>query len=204
LIEANISSYGPHKLAKILHNAFCVDSISFTIFDSTAQPPAPQRTLSDLASPLSDPPAASPLTSEKHDFAITLTPISTPNDTLSPSTETPLSPPIAPVPSPFLNNNENGTEKPTLPALAEEKCEVEEKHGLRVLLVEDNEINLKLLIATMRKLKLEHATATNGLEAFNSYKEVHGKFDVVFMGASSPPIPFPSPDLAKEQITDSH
>ena len=58
-----------------------------------------------------------------------------------------------------------------------------EDKGLRVLLVEDNEINLKLLIATMRKLKLDHATAVNGLEAFNSYKDCEGKFDVIFMGA---------------------
>lgn len=58
--------------------------------------------------------------------------------------------------------------------------------GLRVLLVEDNEINLKLLIATMRKLKLDHATATNGLEAFNAYRECGGAFDVVFMDISMP------------------
>ncbi|KAH6719721.1 putative sensor protein gacS [Leptodontidium sp. MPI-SDFR-AT-0119] len=62
----------------------------------------------------------------------------------------------------------------------------EAEKGLRVLLVEDNEINLKLLIATMRKLKLDHATAVNGLEAFNSYKDCDGKFDVIFMDISMP------------------
>jgi PleD family two-component response regulator len=78
-----------------------------------------------------------------------------------------------------------------IPPPVEENVEekADEKQGLRVLLVEDNEINLKLLIATMRKLNLEHATATNGLEAFNSYKEKHGKFDVVFMGTPSLPPP---------------
>jgi len=60
---------------------------------------------------------------------------------------------------------------------------------LRVLLVEDNEINLKLLIATMRKLKLEYATAMNGLEALNTYKESGGKFDVIFMGKFSNTFP---------------
>jgi hypothetical protein len=60
--------------------------------------------------------------------------------------------------------------------------------AMRVLLVEDNEINLKLLVAYMRKLKLDHATAINGLEAFNVYKEAHGQFDVIFMG-SCPPLP---------------
>ena len=68
----------------------------------------------------------------------------------------------------------------------------EAEKGLRVLLVEDNEINLKLLIATMRKLKLDHATAVNGLEAFNSYKDCEGKFDVIFMGALIFPS-FPNP-----------
>ncbi|KAH7418494.1 putative sensor protein gacS [Cadophora sp. MPI-SDFR-AT-0126] len=58
--------------------------------------------------------------------------------------------------------------------------------ALRVLLVEDNEINLKLLIATMRKLNLDHATAVNGLEAFNSYKDCEGNFDVIFMDISMP------------------
>jgi CheY-like chemotaxis protein len=54
--------------------------------------------------------------------------------------------------------------------------------GMRVLLVEDNEINLKLLVAYMRKLKLDHATACNGLEALNAYKDAQGSFDVIFMG----------------------
>jgi hypothetical protein len=175
-----IFRYGPHKLAKILHNAFCVDSISFTIFDSNAQPPTPQRTLSDVTSTLSGPPAQSTSTSEYLDFAAT----PTPRDSLSP--DTPLSPPKIPTAySPTIPKNSITTQITSTP-LTKEKAEekAEEKQGLRVLLVEDNEINLKLLIATMRKLKLEHATATNGLEAFNSYKEKHGKFDVVFMGTS--------------------
>jgi exo-beta-1,3-glucanase (GH17 family) len=62
---------------------------------------------------------------------------------------------------------------------------VKDPDGMRVLLVEDNEINLKLLVAYMRKLKLNHATACNGLEAVNAYKEAHNEarqFDVIFMG----------------------
>jgi hypothetical protein len=188
---ANILRYGPHKLAKILHNAFCVDSISFTIFDSNAQPPTPQRTVSDLASPLPGPPAQSPPTSEYLDFAAT----PTPRDTLSP--DTPLSPPKAPVAHPLtLPINSITAQLSSTPPAGEKAEEKAEEKGLRVLLVEDNEINLKLLIATMRKLKLEHATATNGLEAFNSYKEKHGKFDVVFMGSCLrilPHFPFPNP-----------
>jgi PleD family two-component response regulator len=59
---------------------------------------------------------------------------------------------------------------------------------MRVLLVEDNEINLKLLVAYMRKLKLDHATAINGLEALNVYKEANGQFDVIFMGLCPLPL----------------
>jgi len=180
--------YGPHKLAKILHNAFCIDSISFTIFDSAAQPPTPQRTLSDLASPLSGPPRHSPSASEHLDFALTPIPISTPEETVPPELETPISPPETPLSEPHPPINEKVATVISTPVEEQEK--VEEKEGLRVLLVEDNEINLKLLIATMRKLKLEHATATNGLEAFNSYKEKHGKFDVVFMGTLFHSLPF--------------
>jgi hypothetical protein len=65
---------------------------------------------------------------------------------------------------------------------------VKDPDGMRVLLVEDNEINLKLLVAYMRKLKLNHATACNGLEAVNAYKDAHEEkkhFDVIFMGKSS-------------------
>jgi hypothetical protein len=125
-----------------------------------------------LASPLPGLPAESTPTPAAQD----LDPSPTAKDTLPP--ETLLSPPKTPVTDPLpTNNGANGEIKTADPAPP-----TEEKTGLRVLLVEDNEINLKLLIATMRKLKLDHATATNGLEAFNSYKECEGKFDVVFMG----------------------
>ncbi|QDS75808.1 hypothetical protein FKW77_000258 [Venturia effusa] len=58
--------------------------------------------------------------------------------------------------------------------------------GMRVLLVEDNEINMKLLVAYMRKLKLSHTTAINGLEALDTYKEAAGAFHVIFMDISMP------------------
>jgi PleD family two-component response regulator len=64
-----------------------------------------------------------------------------------------------------------------------------DSEGLQVLLVEDNEINLKLLVAYMRKLNLSHTTACNGLEAVNAYKEAHKEgrhFDVIFMGMYLP------------------
>lgn len=80
-------------------------------------------------------------------------------------------------PSESLKENIPLTSKPSDPT---------QTNDLRVLLVEDNEINLKLLIATMRKLKIAHATATNGLEALNAYKDSRGAFDVIFMDISMP------------------
>ena len=77
---------------------------------------------------------------------------------------------------PVVEDKKNNVKVTTTPAPPE-------SDGLRVLLVEDNEINLKLLVAYMRKLKLDHTTATNGLEALNAYKDCNGKYDVVFMGS---------------------
>lgn len=57
---------------------------------------------------------------------------------------------------------------------------------LKALLVDDNEINLKLLTAYMCKLSLPHSTAMNGLEAVNTYSEALGAFDVIFMDISMP------------------
>ncbi|ESZ97155.1 hypothetical protein SBOR_2468 [Sclerotinia borealis F-4128] len=55
-----------------------------------------------------------------------------------------------------------------------------------VLLVEDNIINLKILVHSMKKLKEEHDTASNGLEAFEKYKKAPGRFKLIFMDISMP------------------
>jgi PleD family two-component response regulator len=54
-----------------------------------------------------------------------------------------------------------------------------------VLLVEDNDINLQILIAYMRKEGYEYATARNGLEAFETYRSHPGKFTTVLMGMAT-------------------
>ncbi|KAI0202290.1 hypothetical protein F4808DRAFT_71649 [Astrocystis sublimbata] len=59
----------------------------------------------------------------------------------------------------------------------------------RVLLVDDNAINLKLLTTFVKKFKLFHAEAINGLEAVNKFKEASkdgAPFDVVLMDLQMP------------------
>lgn len=56
----------------------------------------------------------------------------------------------------------------------------------KVLLVEDNEINLKLLTMHMSKLQQNHIEATNGREAFEAYKAASGSFDIIFMDLHMP------------------
>jgi CheY-like chemotaxis protein len=88
--------------------------------------------------------------------------------------------------SPALGTEEPVTkEKATKPTTGLKYAEItkSDTDTLRALLVEDNEINLRLLVACMQKLKLSHLAATNGLEALETYKRNKGQFDVVFMGS---------------------
>ncbi|KAI1270290.1 hypothetical protein F5Y18DRAFT_367822 [Xylariaceae sp. FL1019] len=56
----------------------------------------------------------------------------------------------------------------------------------RVLLVDDNAINLKLLMTFMKKIQLPYAEAINGLQAFNKFKEADERFNVVLMDLQMP------------------
>ncbi|KAI0553474.1 hypothetical protein F4679DRAFT_571178 [Xylaria curta] len=56
----------------------------------------------------------------------------------------------------------------------------------RVLVVDDNAVNLKLLVTFIKKLNLSYAEATNGLEAVTKFKEVDMLFDVVLMDLQMP------------------
>ncbi|KAL3418864.1 histidine kinase [Phlyctema vagabunda] len=56
----------------------------------------------------------------------------------------------------------------------------------RILLVEDNAINLKLLVAFMRKLKCPFATASDGQEAVDAYRANDGQFHAIFMDIQMP------------------
>lgn len=54
------------------------------------------------------------------------------------------------------------------------------------LLVDDNQVNLKVLAAYMAKLKLVFVTATNGKEAVDTYLEEPSKFTAILMDLSMP------------------
>ncbi|KAK0124569.1 hypothetical protein ONS95_009518 [Cadophora gregata] len=164
---------GPHKIGKILHQAFCMMSNGMP-HETSIMSPTESEPVTPIVAPAPEFPI-SPPTSATLDFAHR-----------------------APLKEVQIQVNENAAVESNSPlqvkSSEQENTKVpptngetpETDKGLRVLLVEDNEINLKLLIATMRKLKLDHATAVNGLEAFNSYKECDGKFDVIFMDISMP------------------
>ncbi|PYH80547.1 putative sensor histidine kinase/response regulator [Aspergillus uvarum CBS 121591] len=60
------------------------------------------------------------------------------------------------------------------------------KRAPAVLLVDDNEVNLKLLVAFMKKAKLSYFTATNGLEALEAFKANAGLIQIILMDISMP------------------
>ncbi|KAF7900871.1 hypothetical protein EAF00_003092 [Botryotinia globosa] len=54
------------------------------------------------------------------------------------------------------------------------------------LLVEDNTINMKILIACMKKLSVQYYCAVNGLHAVTTYQNARVKPDIIFMDISMP------------------
>jgi len=79
---------------------------------------------------------------------------------------------------------------PAKPAEASAVAQGQSTKPQHLLLVDDNPINLKLLTQLVRKLKHTYATATNGLEAVQLYRDsLEGqgsRFDLVFMDISMP------------------
>ncbi|KIN03519.1 hypothetical protein OIDMADRAFT_116731, partial [Oidiodendron maius Zn] len=156
---------GPHKIAKMLHKVLSQEK-------ETIKP----STFNDIILP----------TISKADHTARISPmIFPPAPTLEHSAS-----PVQKVD--LVSSSPSGAEEPTatvaklgvgLKSLEINKSETD---ALRALLVEDNEINLRLLIACMQKLKLSHLAATNGLEALETYKSNRGQFDVVFMDISMP------------------
>ncbi|KAJ5959010.1 CheY-like superfamily [Penicillium vulpinum] len=63
---------------------------------------------------------------------------------------------------------------------------IEQEPTLAVLLVEDNDINLQILVAHMKKEGYGYTTARNGLEALNIFRAYPRKFGVILMDISMP------------------
>ncbi|KAI0579685.1 Histidine kinase G7 [Pyrenophora tritici-repentis] len=97
--------------------------------------------------------------------------------------------PSAGYPSPPLPQQMPTTSTPQ----ASSHSETGEYFNPRVLLVDDNAINLKLLVVFAKRQNLRYEEATNGLEAFNTYKNEANSssppsrpFDFVLMDLSMP------------------
>ncbi|KAE8354610.1 hypothetical protein BDV28DRAFT_78503 [Aspergillus coremiiformis] len=58
--------------------------------------------------------------------------------------------------------------------------------NVHVLIVDDNDVNLKILATFMRKIGCSYETASNGLAALEKYKACAGRFDYVLMDISMP------------------
>ncbi|KAI0860608.1 hypothetical protein F4860DRAFT_478956 [Xylaria cubensis] len=65
----------------------------------------------------------------------------------------------------------------------EERFSIQEQE---VLLVDDNNINLRILASYMKKLKKPYRTATNGLEAFETYTASPSRYSCILMDLSMP------------------
>ena len=156
--------YGPYKMARALYHAFTSQNVSENIISELNG-----NLIPEICTPSTVQQSDLPKTSLVPDIKSHES-----SDYVSPTSEV-----FAPAnPAQFI-----------LPFSIDRRISIDtsviQSDGLRVLLVEDNEINLKLLVAYMRKLKLNHSTAINGLEALNTYKEADGRFDVIFMGEFS-------------------
>ena len=70
--------------------------------------------------------------------------------------------------------------------MAPDPSHAEQQEDPTVLVVDDNEINLKLLTTFMKKVQFKYVEARNGLEAVEAYKAAPTRFQYVLMDISMP------------------
>lgn len=176
--------YGPHKIGTALHEVFC-GKVGEMWFPIREQPEKFEDldTSAHISPTLQFPTRRRVKISCAVDNSCTMEMEAGPplEGNAQPSeTETGTVPPPPPLP----------LDKPVAEPLRQpedEKAVPTDKYRIRrALLVEDNEINLKLLVIYMKKLNIDHVTAVNGLEALNSYESERGQFDIIFMGRLPP------------------
>ncbi len=100
------------------------------------------------------------------------------------------------VSSPSEELSEDGDSDPASPmdishpAFHEQQAaKATKSQGMKVLLVDDNDINLKIMVTYMRKLQCSYVTASNGLQAFERYRDAAksgASFKYVLMDVSMP------------------
>ncbi|KAH8649324.1 hypothetical protein BX600DRAFT_517697 [Xylariales sp. PMI_506] len=78
------------------------------------------------------------------------------------------------------------TGETSTPPVLEANSPAPSEHSSRFLLVDDNHINLKILASYMKKLGKPYMTATNGLEAVESYRREPDRYTCIFMDISMP------------------
>ncbi|KAK4909031.1 hypothetical protein LTR66_017517, partial [Elasticomyces elasticus] len=67
-----------------------------------------------------------------------------------------------------------------------ENVDAESKDQLHVLIVDDNDINVKILATFMRKLGYSYETASNGLIALQNVESSTRRYDLILMDLSMP------------------
>ncbi|MCJ1383339.1 hypothetical protein MMC17_006452 [Xylographa soralifera] len=161
--------FGPQKLAKAL--ALCLEYISHSQKDACT-PKDPEATFKFMNTPLdtSNPCEIDGDTNKKDGVNLHDRKFST-----SPQGE---------VIDLELSSQVKSSHQPKLRSRASSPSN--NKKRPRVLLVEDNAINLKLLVTYMRKIHCDCVTALDGLQALEAYKQNTGHFDLVFMDISMP------------------
>ncbi|KAE8395082.1 hypothetical protein BDV23DRAFT_179069 [Aspergillus alliaceus] len=115
----------------------------------------------------------------------------------SPSSESPVSGPFSGFPGRGRSLSEafaaaKGSESP--PMVRDSVTELSpfptpqalNQKNIHVLIVDDNDVNLKILATFMRKIGCSYETASNGLAALEKYKACGGRFDYVLMDISMP------------------
>ncbi|SPJ81869.1 related to nik-1 protein (Os-1p protein) [Fusarium torulosum] len=159
---------GPRKLAKTL-------SLAYSRWTEDDEPhPTPPL-------PASSPPAVNRRPTPGRDSSSTVSPQPNLDDT---SRAIPNLPPPAAVASEGAGSAvERAPTK--LPPIDQEPINPD-THAPRILLVEDNYINLKILAAYMKKLQIRYDKAVNGKEALEKYTQSPGDFTCILSDISMP------------------
>ncbi|KAF3483435.1 uncharacterized protein GIQ15_02759 [Arthroderma uncinatum] len=164
---------GPQKLARVL--ALCLD------YKPTAAHPSSEK---ERRSPTPTP-ASSKLRETLNGLNIPLVPKETPEvETTQPKDTLPQS-----VESPGPNHQErevSAIDKNLKDMQLSEPPKQRLPERSKVLLVEDNIVNMKILVNYMKKAKQDYEAAANGLEALQIFQAEPLRFKVVFMDISMP------------------